>query len=110
MSNAKTKKPPISDAFVHQINILKALSVQRSTSSEVRAVQIEEISELSGVCDDKEIQRYLFILEGQKLVSPQFLEVLKKFYYCFSNSVLLCCFLITYQFCAAMLRTSTHVH
>jgi hypothetical protein len=71
MSNAKTKKPPISDAFVHQINILKALSVQRSTSSEVRAVQIEEISELSGVCDDKEIQRYLFILEGQKLVSPQ---------------------------------------
>ena len=71
MSNAKTKKPIISDAFVHQINILKALSVQRNTSSEPRAVQIEEISELSGVCDDKEIQRYLFILEGQKLVSPQ---------------------------------------
>ena len=71
MSNAKTKKPIISDAFVHQINILKALSAQRNTSSEPRAVQIEEISELSGVCDDKEIQRYLFILEGQKLVSPQ---------------------------------------
>jgi hypothetical protein len=70
MSNAKTKKPIVSDAFVHQINILKALSIQKNTSSEPRAVQIEEISELSGVCDDKEIQRYLFILEGQKLVSP----------------------------------------
>ena len=31
---------------------------------------INEISELSGVNDEKEVQRYLFILEGQKLVAP----------------------------------------
>jgi hypothetical protein len=71
MSAAKGKKPLMSDAFVHQINILKALSNQRTPSSEPRPVQMEEISDLSGVHDEKEIQRYLFILEGQKLVSPQ---------------------------------------
>lgn len=60
-----------SDAFIHQINVLRALSNQRSVASEPRALQIDEISELSGVRDEKEIQRYLFILEGQKLVSPQ---------------------------------------
>ncbi len=69
---SKQKNSPLtSDAFIHQINVLRALSNQRSISSEPRALQIEEISELSGVRDEKEIQRYLFILEGQKLVSPQ---------------------------------------
>ena len=70
MSKSKNKAP-ISDSFIHQINVLRALSNQRSATSEPRALEIDQISELSGVRDEKEIQRYLFILEGQKLVSPQ---------------------------------------
>lgn len=38
--------------------------------AEPKRLQISEIAELSGLRDEKETQRYLFILEGQKLVSP----------------------------------------
>lgn len=70
MSKSKTPRP-MNDAFYHQINVLKALSPHRATATEPKALPIDEICELSGVRDEKEIQRYLFILEGQKLVSPQ---------------------------------------
>lgn len=35
-----------------------------------KAMKIDEIAEVSGIFDEKETQRYLFILEGQRLVSP----------------------------------------
>lgn len=67
--NTKTPKS-VSEAFAHQISVLKALSKHTIVSSEPRQLQIDEIAALSGVKDEKEIQRYLFILEGQKLVAP----------------------------------------
>lgn len=33
-------------------------------------MEIAEIAEVSGLNDEKEAQRYLYILEGHKLVSP----------------------------------------
>ena len=84
-SNAGNKKKGLSAASISQIQILSALSnsglgqsgtaqtsqAQTGTSgSEPRRLQINEIAELSGLRDEKETQRFLFILEGQKLVSP----------------------------------------
>jgi hypothetical protein len=66
---AKPKKK-INDTYVHQINVLKALSSTTVVSSEPKQYQISEITEQSGLADERETQRYLFILEGQKLVSP----------------------------------------
>ncbi len=53
-----------------QIQILNALVSNGSATPEPRRLQINEIAELSGLRDEKETQRFLFILEGQKLVSP----------------------------------------
>ena len=70
-------KPPkgrkvISDSYLHQISVLKTLSVDTPpvTTHALRQLQISEIAERSGLKDEKEVLRYLYILEGQKLVSP----------------------------------------
>jgi DNA-binding IclR family transcriptional regulator len=56
---------------VSQIQILNALApVSAGTVSEPRRLDINEIAERSGLRDEKETQRFLFILEGQKLVTP----------------------------------------
>lgn len=60
----------VGDSHVHQINVLKALSHGTVESQEPKQFQINEISSKSGLKDEKETQRYLFILEGQKLVTP----------------------------------------
>lgn len=70
---AKSNKIPknLSETYRNQINVLNVLS--RATNPvviEPKQFQINEIAELSGLKDEKETQRYLFILEGQKLVSP----------------------------------------
>lgn len=52
-----------------QITVLKTMSASVEKTS-VKQFHISEISSLSGICDEREVQRYLFILEGQKLVSP----------------------------------------
>lgn len=67
MTTSNSRKN-VSDSFIHQIRVLKAMSKKNIANN---AIQIEEIAELSGLRDEKETQRYLFILEGQKLVSPQ---------------------------------------
>jgi hypothetical protein len=53
-------------------NTAKLIEVLRSLyrSGERRTYNIDEITEASGLSDEKEAQRSLFILEGQKLVSP----------------------------------------
>jgi hypothetical protein len=53
-----------------QIQILSALAPNSAPTPEPLRLQINEIAELSGLRDEKETQRFLFILEGQKLVSP----------------------------------------
>lgn len=60
----------VGDSHVHQINVLRAMSPSAQEIGEPKQLQINEISSKSGLKDEKETQRYLFILEGQKLVTP----------------------------------------
>jgi hypothetical protein len=55
-----------------QIYVLRAMSkdVVDGGNKKSKQYKIEEINVNSGLNDEKETQRYLFILEGQKLVSP----------------------------------------
>jgi hypothetical protein len=65
------KKKRLSPSSVSQIQILSALAPETAPlANEPRRLQINEIAELSGLRDEKETQRFLFILEGQKLVTP----------------------------------------
>ncbi len=70
-SSTGGKKKRLSPSSVSQIQILSALAPEGvPVATEPRRLQINEIAELSGLRDEKETQRFLFILEGQKLVSP----------------------------------------
>lgn len=60
------KKPHISDSHLQQIEVLRSMS----GSGESRQFEISEIAEMTGLKDEKEVQRVLYILEGQKLVAP----------------------------------------
>ncbi len=61
----------VSDSHKNQIVILRALCVHEHTIPKPRSLEISEIAEACGLNDEREIQRYLYILEGHKLVSPQ---------------------------------------
>ena len=70
-SSTGGKKKRLSPSSVSQIQILSALAPEGApVAAEPRRLQINEIAELSGLRDEKETQRFLFILEGQKLVTP----------------------------------------
>jgi len=68
--NAKPQKI-ISPSHLNQILVLKSMNAKEPGSADLKTFQLDEIAELSGLKDEKETQRYLFILEGQKLVTPQ---------------------------------------
>jgi hypothetical protein len=61
-------KNSFSDSHIHQISVLRAMS--GGEALEPRPIPINEITLRSGLNEEKEIQRALYILEGQKLVSP----------------------------------------
>lgn len=63
-------KKKINDTYINQINVLRILSQNGVVDCEPRPFQINEIADMSGLKDERETQRYLFILEGQKLVAP----------------------------------------
>lgn len=66
-SDFKKKYAPV---YKNLYRILKTMS-QPSESGEIpRRFTVTEISVLSSLQDEKETLRHLFILEGQKLVSP----------------------------------------
>lgn len=70
--SAKQKRP-MSDAHLHQISVLRAMWYRDTTNSsrpECKPLLITEIILRSGLSDEKDVQRALYILEGQKLVSP----------------------------------------
>lgn len=69
MSKAKKLPKHLSESYLNQINVLKVMH-QRDGVSRVKNLDINEIAAMSGVRDEKETQRYLYILEGHKLVSP----------------------------------------
>ena len=71
-SDSKKKaKKTIGDAYIHQISVLKCMSSEGIAQTANKMLEVEEIAVRSGVKDEKEVLRYLYILEGQKLVSPQ---------------------------------------
>ncbi len=68
----KNSKPakPLNQTYVHQVNVLRALSAEAKASNHPKQYDISTIAEMSGVNDEKETQRYLYILEGHKFVAP----------------------------------------
>lgn len=69
-STASSKKKRLTPSSMSQIQILNALAPNSTATPDSRRLQITEIAQISGLVDEKETQRFLFILEGQKLVSP----------------------------------------
>ncbi len=70
-STSGQKKKRLSPSSISQIQILNALANgNNGGNTETRSLEITEIAERSGLRDEKETQRFLFILEGQKLVTP----------------------------------------
>ena len=69
-STASSKKKRLTPSSMSQIQILNALAPHSTATPDSRRLQITEIAQISGLVDEKETQRFLFILEGQKLVSP----------------------------------------
>ncbi len=69
---SKSGKLPrnVVDSHVHQINVLKVMSNGVLEAGQAKEFQLNEISSRCGLKDEKETQRYLYILEGQKLVTP----------------------------------------
>ncbi|MCB0317167.1 MAG: hypothetical protein KDD56_00315 [Bdellovibrionales bacterium] len=73
MSNSDSEKKgkSLSDSHKNQLAVLKTLSARvESSKDNTKHYDIHEIAQMSGLKDEKEVQRYLYILEGQKLVSP----------------------------------------
>lgn len=64
------KRKLISESYLHQISVLRSMSTESKEVS-TRIYELSEISTRSGIRDEREVLRYLYILEGQKLVSPQ---------------------------------------
>lgn len=60
----------LSEAHKRQIEILQVMAEHISVAGQVRQFEINELCTLSTIKDEKEMTRYLLILEGQKLVSP----------------------------------------
>lgn len=67
MDNKTPKR--LSSSHINQISVLRVLAAEEAENTP-RHFHLHEIADLSGLKDEKETQRYLFILEGQKLVSP----------------------------------------
>ncbi|MCO6429763.1 MAG: hypothetical protein J5J00_02800 [Deltaproteobacteria bacterium] len=70
MSSGDKTKKKIPDSYLNQISILKVLAQEETSEQNPRQYQIHEIADMSGLKDERETQRCLFILEGQKLVCP----------------------------------------
>ena len=62
----------LSESHKYQIQVLRSLCAeeQQKRLNAARQYELSEIAVMSGLDDEKEVQRYLLILEGQKLVSP----------------------------------------
>jgi hypothetical protein len=60
----------LTDAHKRQIEILQVMAEHISSQGMHRQFEISELCNISTIKDEKEMTRYLLILEGQKLVSP----------------------------------------
>ncbi|RME57286.1 MAG: hypothetical protein D6780_08705 [Candidatus Dadabacteria bacterium] len=60
----------IDKSHLNQLKVLKAMFIASAPDFENSPVDISHIASLSGVNDEDDVQRCLFILEGQRLVCP----------------------------------------
>ena len=60
----------LSESHKRQIEVLRILSGAIAQPPQPRQYEISEIAQLTNMEDEREVQRYLLILEGQKLVTP----------------------------------------
>jgi len=61
-------KPVISQ---NEVKVLQLLKVKFSEGGELSPSHISEISSASGIKNNEEVQRALYILEGKSLVEPE---------------------------------------
>jgi len=54
----------------NQIAVLRTMSTSARIQESPKKYQLHELTSLSGMDDEKETQRILYILEGQKYVTP----------------------------------------
>ena len=63
----------LSESYISQIHVLRAICTASNggaAAARPRTLDIGEVAELSGLKDEKETLRFLYILEGHKLVTP----------------------------------------
>lgn len=70
MDGKNNRRKRLNQSSISQIHILSAMAEGLSSAGEPKKFLIDEIADTSGLSDEKETQRFLFILEGQKLVTP----------------------------------------
>ena len=70
MAKGNNSAKHLSEAYVNQLNVLKALTSDSKVNCQPKHLDITAIAQMSGLRDEKETQRYLYILEGHKLVAP----------------------------------------
>lgn len=73
-SAAKKKEKDTNEVGVdnskNQVLVLQRMSEGGSVTDEPRQYHITELANLTGLNDEREIQRSLYILEGHKFVAP----------------------------------------
>ena len=71
--NSDVRKPPraLTELQLRQIGVLQALTGgDPHARGASRPREIQELLDFTGLTDEREIQRVLYILEGLKLVTP----------------------------------------
>jgi hypothetical protein len=63
-------KKDMTNSNIGQLRILQVLASNTAPNERPRQFQMREICDMTGLRDEKDVQRYLFILEGHKYVSP----------------------------------------
>lgn len=69
-SNSKNAAKILTPAQLQQIAVLRSLDPKTKDANGSKVMSIPEITQAAGLPDEKDTQRFLFILEGNKLVSP----------------------------------------
>lgn len=69
MTNEENSEEQQGRSNKYQVSVLRYMSKTMENTG-TRQFQIAELAELTGLRDEKEIQRSLYILEGHKFVSP----------------------------------------
>ncbi|RIL09566.1 MAG: hypothetical protein DCC75_06220 [Proteobacteria bacterium] len=70
MKGQKKSIKHLDPVYVNQVNVLRALCQEGTLVGQGKQLDITQIANVTGLGDEKEVLRLLYILEGHKLVSP----------------------------------------